>query len=401
MKLPEELLRSSWKDSTAGQRLVDLLTTAPQDKLLEDIVQCFLEIITGKSNDKLMMNDHCESQFLSAPSFVEDLMFIHPRGKQSLGFFEDRLVIKTSKQEIVIPSSEVTDVVILDSIPKDTKNRVWILLNFGDDAKIMNGKSRMKACVIQVHATQEIDMKHPKDPSRSLAGNAAVVLCQAIGSCGISPQIFHSSSPDVFKSCTSTSAVEAFVKARQGYLFPLSKGICFLESPAIFIHCDNIRSVDFARAGGASSTFDFQVHLKNGSVEEFSSISRHELGCIQDWVGRLKLPVGFPSDSEDEDGEDEPELMSNEDGSDDDDDEDFDPYKRKEKRLKSDENDGPGAKDISHEETDEEESSSDDSDDDIELVSEEDFKIDQLQEILEKEKAHTRDTMDTKTSDDR
>jgi len=400
MKLPEELLRSPWKDSTAGQRLVDLLTTAPQDKLLEEIVQCFLQVISGKSNDKATKDDKCESPFLSAASVVENLMFIHPRGKQSLGFFEDRLVIKTSKQEIVVPSDEVTDVVILDSIPKDTKNRVLILLNFGDDANIMNGKSRMRACVIQVHATQEIEMNHPKDPSRSLSGNAAVVLCQAIGSCGISPQIFHSSSPDVFKSCTSTSAVEAFVKARQGYLFPLSKGICFLESPAIFIHHDSIRSVDFARAGGASSTFDFQVHLKNGSVEEFSSISRHELGCIQDWVGRLNLPVGFPSDSEDEDGEDEPEVTSNE-GSSDDDDDDFDPYKPREKRLKSDGNVGSGGDDDSHKETDQEESSSDDSDDDIELVSEEDFNIDQLQEILEKEKAQTRKTMGDKESDAR
>lgn len=99
------------------------------------------------------------------------------------------------------------------------------------DANIMNGKTRMRACVIQVQADQEIDIKHPKKPSSRLSGNAAVVLCQAIGCCGITdPHIFHSSSPDVFKSCTSTSAVEAFVKARQGHLFPLQRGICFLES---------------------------------------------------------------------------------------------------------------------------------------------------------------------------
>lgn len=144
---------------------------------------------------------------------------------------------------------------ILDSIPKDTKNRVWILLNFKEygiillryllympmltildciscrGANILNGKTRMRACVIQVQADQEIDIPHPKDPSSRLSGNAAVVLCQAIGCCGIiDPRIFHSSSPDVFKSCTSTSAVEAFVKARQGHLFPLQRGICFLES---------------------------------------------------------------------------------------------------------------------------------------------------------------------------
>lgn len=100
----------------------------------------------------------------------------------------------------------------------------------------MNGKTRMRASVIQVQADQEIDMKHPKDASRRLSGNAAVVLCQAIGCCGIAPQTFHSSSPDVFKSCTSTSAVEAFVKARQGHLFPLQRGLCFLESVRVIFY---------------------------------------------------------------------------------------------------------------------------------------------------------------------
>ena len=141
---------------------------------------------------------------------------------------------------------------------------------------------------------------------------------------------------------------------------------------------DQIRSVDFARAGGASSTFDFQVHLKNKAIEEFSNISRHELACIQDWVNKLKLPVGFPSYSEEEEEEEEERGGMSTDGEDDDesddDDDDFDPYAHRDKKHKA------------TEEEEEEEDSSSEDDGDVELVSEEDFKIESLQKMISDEK---------------
>ncbi|KAI8112087.1 hypothetical protein M9434_003411 [Picochlorum sp. BPE23] len=391
MKIPDEIKLLA-KESAPAQRLVSLLASAPEEQLFQDIVQCIVDIVRESPRSKAMDHgsngvaggisgegkDGSRYDFSQTGSFVEQLTFLHPRGKQRLGFLTDRLVVQTSKHDIVILSSDVTDVVILDSIPKDTKNRVWILLQFKDDANIMNGKTRMKACVIQVHATQEIEMKHPKDSSRTLSGNAAVVLCQAIGCCGISPQIFHGSAPEVFQSCNAASAVEAFVRARQGHLFPLKSGLCFLESPAIFIHTNKIRSVDFARAGGASSTFDFQVHLKDGAIEEFSNISRHELNSMQDWVNKTGLSVGFPSDSEEEPSQ---HVASGDDGSDDDDDEDFDPYKKSSKKLKTtgeDSGDEDGG--------DASSSSSEDDEGDVELVSEEGFTIEQLHGMMETEK---------------
>lgn len=150
---------------------------------------------------------------------------------------------------------------------------------------------------------------------------------------------------------------------------------------------DQIRSVDFARAGGASSTFDFQVHLKNKSIEEFSNISRHELSCIQEWVNNLKLPVGFPDYSEEEEEEEANTSSSNEEEDSDADDEDFDPYRQSEKRPRLD---TEAIDDSEKHEEDEEDSECDDddssSDNDVELVSEEDFKIESLQKMISEER---------------
>jgi hypothetical protein len=163
---------------------------------------------------------------------------------------------------------------------------------------------------------------------------------------------------------------------------------------------DQIRSVDFARAGGASSTFDFQIHLKNKNIEEFSNISRHELSCIQDWVNKLRLPVGFPSYSEEEEDEEEEQASGEENGGNDegeevdsdDDDDDFDPYHNRSKKRKTsgeeeeEEEEELDDDDEEEEDNEEEDSSSDDDDNGVELVSEEDFKIESLQKMISEEK---------------
>jgi hypothetical protein len=383
MKIPEAI-KSISNHGIAGEHLVRTLSVVDETSEVAEVVRLLAEALVEAQSRKAAVQNPREPaapevDFSKAASMIEDQFFLHPRGKQRVGFFCDRLVIRTAKQDITVLASDVEDVVILDSIPKDTKNRVYILLNFKQDAKIMNGKTKMRASVIQVGGEQQLDIQHPKDPSKRLSGLAAVVICQAIGTCGISGSAaFHSSSADVFRSCTNTAAVEAFVKARQGFLFPLLHGLCFMESPAIFIHKDKIRSVDFCRAGGASSTFDFQVHLKSGAIEEFSNISRHELGSVQNWVDKTKIPIGFPETDDAESSEDgrQPDAPDSSDDEDKDD-EDFDPFKKPSKKPK-----------VANEDCSiSEESSSDDEDEDVELVDEDDVKVSALQKQLDREKS--------------
>ena len=67
-----------------------------------------------------------------------------------------------------------------------------------------------------------------------------------------------------------------------------------VKQPAIFIPTSKISSLDFARAGGASSTFDLHVFMKDGSFHEFSNISRHELGAMEVCAKAVDLPIVSP-----------------------------------------------------------------------------------------------------------
>lgn len=395
MKIPPAL-ESLLNASAAGGRLRDAIAAAEEQSEIAAVIGLVAEALGDSTKRAVQESCAPPVDLMTAGSVIDELLFLHPRGRQKLAFFDDRLVIKTSKQDITMLAADIEDVVVLDSIPKDQKNRVFIMLNFREDAGIRNGKTKMRACVIQVTGDQQLDIQHPKDASKRLSGIAAVVICQAIGTCGITGKAaFHGSDARVFRSGTDTAAVEAYVKARNGFLFPLQHGLCFLESPPIFIHTGKIRSVDFARANGASATFDFQVHLKNGAIEEFSNISRHELGCIQNWVDALRLPVGFPETSDsDEGGPDSPgeAAAGDEASSDDASDEDFNPYAKRAKKQKlgddNQEADGTGGVRGETSCSSLGESSSDDGDDgdDCELVDEEDVKLSDLRKQLETEK---------------
>lgn len=134
--------------------------------------------------------------------------------------------------------------------------------------------------------------------------------------------------------------------------------------PAIFISTSRISCLDFARAGGASSTFDLHVFMKDGSLHEFSNISRHELGAMEDWAKAVNLPIGSPLSGDEGTCNEESDMEMDEE--DDEDDDDFNPFD-----------------DSKRERSEDEEDDSSDEDNSVEIVSEEDFNIDHWKKMME------------------
>lgn len=49
--------------------------------------------------------------------------------------------------------------------------------------------------------------------------------------------------------------------------------------------------MNFARGGGSTRSFDFEVETKNGVVHTFSSIEKEEYNRLYDFVNNKKLRV--------------------------------------------------------------------------------------------------------------
>lgn len=64
-----------------------------------------------------------------------------------------------------------------------------------------------------------------------------------------------------------------------------------MHKPPIHIRFEEIQSVNFARGGGNTRTFDFEIELKSGTTYTFSSIEKEEYGKLFDFITSKKLNV--------------------------------------------------------------------------------------------------------------
>lgn len=123
--------------------------------------------------------------------------------------------------------------------------------------------------------------------------------------------------PGHFTGHTGTPAISCSFKAAAGYLYPLERGFIYVHKPPIHIRFEEIASVNFARGGGSTRSFDFEIELTSGVVHTFSSIEKEEYGKLFDFITAKKLRVknrgksdklNYDQDFGDSDQEDEPDA---------------------------------------------------------------------------------------------
>ncbi|KXZ43258.1 hypothetical protein GPECTOR_96g724 [Gonium pectorale] len=279
---------------------------------------------------------------------LKGLSFINPRGKFDLTFTKEALVLSNAKSSIVVPTSLITHVAILDQLPNDTKKRCLLFVVLDRQGEpVMNGKQRLEALIVQ---TLESDtLSTTASTGEVLDGPTVAVLCQAVGMCLPSFDNFLAPNPDVYKSAKGHNAVPAIVKVSPGLLFPLAGALLFAERPALFVPHSDVLAVEFRRP--SSATFDLVLHVRSAKAGgeggsggetvqqlEFSQVDSAELGRLRNYFASSRIqpydpaappkvgagPSGGAPEAGDDDDDDEG-RDDKDDDSEDDDDEDFDP----------------------------------------------------------------------------
>lgn len=92
-------------------------------------------------------------------------------------------------------------------------------------------------------------------------------------------------------SHTGTPAIGCSFKAAAGLLYPLERGFMYVHKPPIHIRFEEIASVNFARSGGSTRSFDFEIELKSNTVHTFSSIEKEEYSKLFDFINAKKIHV--------------------------------------------------------------------------------------------------------------
>lgn len=97
--------------------------------------------------------------------------------------------------------------------------------------------------------------------------------------------------PGSFIGHSGTPAIGCSYKAAAGYLYPLERGFIYVHKPPMHIRFEEIASVNFARSGGSTRSFDFEIELKSSTTHTFNSIEKEEYTSLFNYISLKKIHV--------------------------------------------------------------------------------------------------------------
>ncbi|WRT63126.1 FACT complex subunit POB3 [Kwoniella shivajii] len=248
----------------------------------------------------------------------EDILVLTPRGRFSLEFYPDSLRLLGKSTDYRVPFTSLHRIFLLPKL-----DDLHIQLVLGLDPPIRQGATRYPFLVAQWPKDEEVDAelnlndeelaKYP-DLQRKYEAPTFHVISRVLKSLTgkkVTP-------PGSFRNAQGLNGIKANVKAVQGELYFLEKGLIFIAKQPILIDFSKTESISFSRVGGgiaSARTFDMRVVSKTEVADHvFTAISKEEVGPISAFLKlknvRLKnemeetvMEIDEPLSDEDEDME--------------------------------------------------------------------------------------------------
>ncbi|XP_058803231.1 FACT complex subunit Ssrp1 [Phymastichus coffea] len=280
-----------------------------------------------------------------AIAIFREIQCLTPRGRYDVKIFQSFFQLHGKTFDYKIP---ITTVIRLFVLPHKDSRQTFFVVSL--DPPIKQGQTRYQFLVLLFSNEEETSLELPfteeelKDKyedklTKELKGPTFEVFGKIMKTI-INRKI---TGPGHFVGHSNSPAIGCSYKAAAGYLYPLERGFIYVHKPPIHIRFEEISSVNFARGGGSTRSFDFEIELKNGTQHTFSSIEKEEYGKLFDFINNKKLHVknrgkgdklSYKDDFGDSDQEEEPDAYlarvkaeakeRDEDDDDDDDDESTD-----------------------------------------------------------------------------
>ena len=227
---------------------------------------------------------------------LKEVLVLTPRGRYDIDMFPSFLRLRGKTYDYKILYSSITQLFLL---PKP--DEVHVLFIVALDPPIRQGQTRYPFLVLQFPREEEMDAelnldeetiqtkyegklkKRYEEPTFRIVTNLFRVFSQ---------QKVHV--PTGFTNSTGQECVRCNVKANDGVLYPLNRGLIWVSKQPVLISYNDVHQFVFSRVGGAvasAKTFDMRVELSHGVDHTFQSISREELDNLNHFFAERKLRV--------------------------------------------------------------------------------------------------------------
>jgi structure-specific recognition protein 1 len=250
-----------------------------------DPVEAFQQNVMQKANVLSVSGD--------AITIFRDVQCLTPRGRYDIKVFQTFFQLHGKTFDYKIPMSTVLRLFLL---PHKDNRQMFFVVSL--DPPIKQGQTRYHFLVFLFGMEEETSIELPFSESElkekyedKLAKEMSGPVYEVLGK--IMKVIINRklTGPGSFIGHSGTPAVGCSFKAAAGYLYPLERGFMFVHKPPLHIRFEEIAYVNFARGGGSTKSFDFEIELKSGTTHTFSSIEKEEYSKLYDFIVSKKLTV--------------------------------------------------------------------------------------------------------------
>lgn len=221
----------------------------------------------------------------------QELQCITPRGRYDIKLFPSFIQLHGKTFDYKIP---INTVLRLFQLPHKDGRQVFFIIAM--DPPILHGQTRYNFLQLLFYKEDESEIKldlDEKDLKEKYDGKLEKKMSgpvYEIFSKIIKVLSFRKiTTPDYTN--TTNSAITCSYRNNNGLLYPLERGFIYINKPPIHIRFEEINSINFARSGGSTKSFDFEVETKTNNIHIFSSFEKDEYGRLYDYVSKKKLRI--------------------------------------------------------------------------------------------------------------
>ncbi|SPQ94722.1 FACT complex subunit SSRP1 [Plasmodiophora brassicae] len=240
------------------------------------------------------IQEKCRRSGLQEESIAtfSEVLFVSPRGRYEVEMFGSYLTLhgKTFSYKIMYKSinrlfmlenpDKVTFVISLDpAIRQGGTTYSYLLLSFNPDDEIELRPNLSEEIIAEKYAGKlSAEMEGPVHDVvgrvfRALTGRKVIVS-------------------GAYRSHEHNKSVRCALKANDGFLFPLEKGLFFIHKPVMYIRYETIASIEFARVDAKSKSFDMIVSRRGGEGNlAFTQINREEYGPLLEFLRSRQVHI--------------------------------------------------------------------------------------------------------------
>lgn len=273
------------QNDDAPVSLMEMRYHIPTSEGDNDAVDAFCQNVINKASVLSLSGD--------AIAIFREIQCLTPRGRYDIKVFQTFFQLHGKTFDYKIPLSTVLRLFLL---PHKDNRQMFFVVSL--DPPIKQGQTRYHFLVllfgmeeetsIELPFTEaELKEKYDDKLSKELTGPVYEVLGK-IMKVIINRKL---TGPGTFLGHSGTPAVGCSYKAAAGYLYPLERGFIYVHKPPMHIRFEEIACVNFARGGGSTKSFDFEIELKSGTQNTFSSIEKEEYGKLYDFIVSKKITV--------------------------------------------------------------------------------------------------------------